>query len=489
MKKFLITLCLVFSIKASALNTNLKILSLSDNVLGDPGLGFMLPVILQAPGLETIQLKNVGITDIGIQMAAPHLPNVSGLQNLDLSMNLFTDIGAIALGFYMPNINVNIGIEGANLEIPGVMAMFEGISLNPQMPEFGIPDIPLGFDFAVEFAEFLKLNPDLKIIDLRGVQVGDLGLNILAPVIAANIVLTHVHMPENFLTDVSMPAFFSAMSFNTTMEMLDLGLNDIGDVSMPAVASFLTMNTSLKDLNLSNNLRITDPGALALAGALKLNMSLEKLDLTGCPIGPIGVTALYEIMKMNPNIEILVDGMPMEMPTIPELPKLSLTMPHLEFPRFSMNLPSFSLGSISFPSFNMTLPEFSMFLGMLPPFKIGTFDFSGLQVPEFAIPTLADFLPDLNVETLMLDNMMLTDAVAAPLAAALRANTTVKRIFIRSNFLTDLSALAFADLLKVNNQIEELHMDRNMLTAMGAKALSTAFAKSNQDAIQTTEAS
>tara|TARA_R110002050_G_scaffold166707_1_gene297246 strand:- start:9631 stop:11088 length:1458 start_codon:yes stop_codon:yes gene_type:complete len=483
MKISLLTILLFVAVKSYAnapgVNTNLKVLSLSKNRMGDPGLVALMPAMMQAPNLETINLGETGITPLGVQTVAPQLPNVMGLKTLDLSSNSIGNSGGIALGQNMPNINVNLNIEGGNVGTPGVMSMFEGVAMNPRKSDFGVPNNPLGYDFAQQFSEFLKLDPDLKSVDLSGVEIKDAGLSMLAPSIGFNTVLEDINLSANLLTDRSILVFFSALRSNIHLAVINLSMNNITNRSMAGIASFLSANSSLKELNLSGNTGITDPGALALAGGLKYNLTLSKLDLTGCEIGPMGVNALHQIMAMNPNIEILMDGIPAAMPETPPLPNFSMTNPYSDFSQLSQGMPSRKIGTIDFPSFNMPPQDFRMLLGMLQRYEIGALDFSGSQVPESALSELAFQLPNLNVETLKLDNMKITDPAAASIARALVANTTVKIIFLRQNSLTDLSAKAFAELLKVNTQLEEIHMDGNRITAMGAKLLSDAFASGN----------
>ncbi len=65
------------------------------------------------------------------------------------------------------------------------------------------------------------------------------------------------------------------------------------------VAEILKSNTSVTLVNLSGNEEIGDEGAKALAEALKVNATVEKLFLDGCGIGDDGAAAFAEALRSN----------------------------------------------------------------------------------------------------------------------------------------------------------------------------------------------
>jgi len=68
------------------------------------------------------------------------------------------------------------------------------------------------------------------------------------------------------------------------------------------VAEILKSKTSVTKVDLSLNKEIGDEGAKALAEALKVNTTLEYLQLAGCGIGDAGAAALAEALRFNTSL-------------------------------------------------------------------------------------------------------------------------------------------------------------------------------------------
>ena len=71
------------------------------------------------------------------------------------------------------------------------------------------------------------------------------------------------------------------------------------------VAEILKSNTSVTTVYLYGIKEIGDEGAKALAEALKVNATVEKLDLDGCGIGDDGAAAIAEALRSNTSLEQL----------------------------------------------------------------------------------------------------------------------------------------------------------------------------------------
>ena len=72
------------------------------------------------------------------------------------------------------------------------------------------------------------------------------------------------------------------------------------------VAEILKFKTSVTVVLLGGNEEIGDEGAKALAEALKVNTTVEKLDLMYCGIGDDGAAALAEALRSNTSLTELV---------------------------------------------------------------------------------------------------------------------------------------------------------------------------------------
>ena len=71
------------------------------------------------------------------------------------------------------------------------------------------------------------------------------------------------------------------------------------------VAEVLKSNTSVRGVYLDFNKEIGDEGAKALAEALKVNATVEKLYLRSCGIGDDGAAAFAEALRSNTSLTVL----------------------------------------------------------------------------------------------------------------------------------------------------------------------------------------
>ncbi|RUP48439.1 hypothetical protein BC936DRAFT_144557, partial [Jimgerdemannia flammicorona] len=99
-------------------------------------------------------------------------------------------------------------------------------------------------------------------------------------------------------------ALAKALKMNRSLQNLDLWKSDVGENGASALAEALKTNTSLKNLDIKEN-GIGKDGASALAEVLKMNMSLQILDLGRNCIGDIGASALVESLKTNTSLQNL----------------------------------------------------------------------------------------------------------------------------------------------------------------------------------------
>ena len=103
------------------------------------------------------------------------------------------------------------------------------------------------------------------------------------------------------ISDPGATALAQALRHNFRLVTLDLSNNSITDAGATAVAQALHHNSTLRKLDLSNN-SITDAGATAVAQALHHNSTLWKLDLSNNSIGDAGATALAQGLHHVPRL-------------------------------------------------------------------------------------------------------------------------------------------------------------------------------------------
>ncbi|KAJ3390869.1 Leiomodin-2 [Chytriomyces hyalinus] len=105
---------------------------------------------------------------------------------------------------------------------------------------------------------------------------------------------------ENLLADIE-----RVKNNDPEMSSLTLGSSHaFTTANASAIITCLADNTTLKQLNLSN-CRIQNRFAIELAGVLKANRGLEVINLDGNMIGPAGIKAFADALKVNTTLREL----------------------------------------------------------------------------------------------------------------------------------------------------------------------------------------
>jgi Ran GTPase-activating protein (RanGAP) involved in mRNA processing and transport len=115
---------------------------------------------------------------------------------------------------------------------------------------------------------------------------------------------SYVNLEKRGLTDTHMARVALLLKVNASLNRLDLDNNTIGDAGAVALAPAFKSMASLKELYLYNN-QIGDAGATELAPAFKSMASLNWLFLSNNQIGDAGAAALAPAFKTMASLEKL----------------------------------------------------------------------------------------------------------------------------------------------------------------------------------------
>jgi len=105
--------------------------------------------------------------------------------------------------------------------------------------------------------------------------------------------------------DVGMISMAEALMGNTTVTWLDISGCDVGPKGISALVPWIGKSSALQTLWLASNPLLGDKGCIALAAGLKTNTVLAKLDLTNCNVGAEGCTAVVKALQANPSLREL----------------------------------------------------------------------------------------------------------------------------------------------------------------------------------------
>lgn len=204
---------------------------------------------------------------------------------------------------------------------------------NRTLKEFRMILTNVGEKGAGDIAEVLRHNKTLEVLKLGGNSFGNCGVSTIINCLQNNSTLKTLHLNNNRIGTKGALAIADVIRDNITLEDLDLGSNSFGSdggvaiarsllvnksikkLSMPhtsirtegakAMAKVIAHNTVLKDLNLDYNYSIDEDGFIAIATALRANVTLEKLSMVKDNLGENIWEAFHSALEKNSSLQEL----------------------------------------------------------------------------------------------------------------------------------------------------------------------------------------
>ncbi|XP_072133665.1 NACHT, LRR and PYD domains-containing protein 3-like isoform X6 [Mobula birostris] len=205
-------------------------LRLGENKLGDSGVKMVSAALRNLDcKIQTLGLDKVGLTDSGAEDLACALSTNPSLTELNLGFNKLGDSGVKLVSAALRNPECKIQklwLGGVCLKDSGAEDLVSALSTNPSLTELDLGFNKLG-DSGVKLVSAALRNPECKIQKLWLDSVG--------------------------LTDSGAEDLVSALSTNSSLTELELGLNSLTDRSVPALRRLILTLPSLEWIWLGNN--------------------------------------------------------------------------------------------------------------------------------------------------------------------------------------------------------------------------------------------
>ena len=316
---------------ALAANGSLTELSINGNVVGDEGVRAICEAIQsnKETKLASLNFGYNGIGPVGANALAAMVAVTGSLTKLSLAKNKLKEEGTKAIcealeqnktlkeldisgGFRRAsNIGGNIGGPAGVKHVAKMLGVNGGLTAL-DLSSNNLDDVDDENVSAV--CEAIQSNKETKLASLnfKNNNIGPVGANALAAMVAVTGSLTKMSLAENKLEEEGTKAICEALEQNKTLKELDIsggypsGSNIGGLAGAKHVAKMLGVNSSLTSLDLSNNAlcgmtihggTYTAEGITAIADALRVNGSLTSLSTsvtTSCAVS----------MNMGPELTL-----------------------------------------------------------------------------------------------------------------------------------------------------------------------------------------
>uniref|UniRef100_A0A8C6T1N9 NLR family, CARD domain containing 3 n=1 Tax=Neogobius melanostomus TaxID=47308 RepID=A0A8C6T1N9_9GOBI len=284
----------------------------------------LLPQLLYCSHLrlENNQFKDDVMELLGSLLSAKdcHIRKISLAENSISSKGAKSLSRALLVNRTLKSLNLrsnNIGSKGTRL-------LAEALKMNQTLVSVNLQNNGIEVEGARALAEALKTNQTLKKLILCSNHLGDKGTIALAEALTINHTLLVLQLQSNSISNKGMTALTEALRLNRGLESLNLRENSIGVAGAKAIAQALYENCTLQDLDLTANL-LHDEGVQAIAGAIKFNQGLTSLQmrcgqafkkqltmslplffsLRGNTVGIEGAKALANALKINRSLQFL----------------------------------------------------------------------------------------------------------------------------------------------------------------------------------------
>ena len=191
------------------------------------------------------------------------------------------------------------------IEESGMVAISNALKKNNSIECIELRECMLTEDDIEILCEALKLNKSIKFLNLSCNNIENGGADALSKLLKINTSLEDIDIGENSIEADGVKMLADALMSNTSLKMLDLSNNIINHEGVIALSNVLKSNTSLRYLGLRACLMGMDDSAHEFSEALKINTTLETLDLRENYLADDDVQALSEALKINTTLEAL----------------------------------------------------------------------------------------------------------------------------------------------------------------------------------------
>lgn len=181
-----------------------------------------------------------------------------------------------------------------------IPALLNHLDSNRESPTLSLAYASISDEGVVEVSKFIRDNPFVKYLDLRGNNINAKGAMSISNGVKINRSLRSLNLKWNAIgRDPSgVKALCDVLKSNLTIAHVDLRNNRVNNVGAKYIGEMLTANTTITHLDLSWNDLGVD-GGLALLEGLKHNNSLVDCQLSGSKVGEETLHEVAFLLRRN----------------------------------------------------------------------------------------------------------------------------------------------------------------------------------------------
>ncbi|KAG0880707.1 hypothetical protein G6F15_008351 [Rhizopus arrhizus] len=290
----------------------LKYLNLSDCKMDDETIRILLCSLLVSNTVIDLNLTQNNFKSKGYRYIAIFMKESKKIQSIDLSKNTIDKRGMryLAQGIQFATSLSAIHLNDCIIKPTHALHILaDGIHESNHLSSLYLCNHRMSPTSSIHIADLLCSN--LTTVDLTGSQ--QLQISLIARTLIDSYSLLNLYLSNCDIKSEDLSALSQALIENRTLKLLDLSKNPLlkdNDEGILNLKHAIARNVCLESLNLSET-DLDSAATIAIAEALTENIYLNRLDLSKNPqIDMAGILALSISVKMNHTLEFLDINIP-----------------------------------------------------------------------------------------------------------------------------------------------------------------------------------
>jgi len=246
--------------------------------------------------LQELNMSYNNIDDEGANGIAGIIQAMSMLRRLDISHCNISDAGSILISnTYMKS----------NKTLKELIISWKNdqITINTKSSDLSLPGKHIGDTGAILISKFLYSKTMIKKLDISHNNIRNDGVIAISNCLKQNNTLQELNISGNCIGTKGAEKLGEVIEMNQHLLKLRVSLCTINDDSVNIICSSLTrqLNTVLQELIMA----ISDEGAKKIAEMIKINTTVQKLDISYCNIPDEGAVLINDVYKHSKTLQEL----------------------------------------------------------------------------------------------------------------------------------------------------------------------------------------
>ena len=225
---------------------------------------------------------------------------------LDLRLNNIGNEGAthIANALMTNKTLKRLNLSSTGIDCEGIKRIADALRVNSGLGELDLSFLDIGDTGCVALADMMKVNRSLKKLRLRSGSITWFGCGCLLEGLEIGKHVTELDLSRNFIGDAGIDMLLRHLKDDSSLREVNLENCGITASGCGILSDVILTNKSLRHLDLSVNF-IGDQGIMKLSNALDRNKHIRTLGLNMCGISNDGFSKILDILEGNPTLTLL----------------------------------------------------------------------------------------------------------------------------------------------------------------------------------------